>query len=173
MNSLQVIPENKLEDERFRAGNWLISFRHGSMMFILDKDKKIVWKCIFDDIEGNIEGQHSPQMLSNGNILIFDNGRYRGRSRVIEIDPLTLNIVWEYKADDFFTKSQGYCQRLGNGNTLITESEKGRAFEITKSGKIVWEYYHPDIQDETNSKYPESYGTRQWIYRMKRYEGFD
>jgi hypothetical protein len=176
INSLQIIPETDIgkKDSRFRKGNWIISIRHGSMIFILDKDtKKIVWKCIYEDVKDNIEGQHSVQMLENGRILIFDNGRYRGWSRVIEINPLNYEILWEYKSDKkegFFTLSEGYCQRLKNGNTLITESEKGRVFEITKEGEIVWGFYHPDKQDETNSLHPESYGKRQWIYRMIRYE---
>ena len=78
---------------------------------------------------------------------------------------------WEYKAkkpDEFFSSSSGSVQRLANGNTLITESEKGRVFEI-KDKEIVWEYYHNDVQNETNSAHEESFGTRQWIYKMERY----
>ena len=33
--------------------------------------------------------------------------------------------------------------RLPNGNTLITESDGGRLFEVTKPGKIVWNYINP------------------------------
>lgn len=173
LNSLQILPKTDLgeSDARFQEGNWLISFRHGSMMFILDKDtKELVWKCIFGDVKDNIEGQHYPRMLKNGRILLLDNGRYRGWSRVIEINPTNYEILWEYKADNFFTLSEGCAQRLSNGNTLITESEKGHVFEITREGEKVWEFYHPQVQDETNSLHPESYGTRQWIYRMLRYE---
>ena len=101
--------------------------------------------------------------------IIFDNGRVRTWTRVIEIDPLTKKIVWEYRHKDFFSLTQGFAQRLPNGNTLITESEKGRAFEITSKKKLVWEYYHPQVQDASNSSYPENYGNRQWIYRMIRY----
>ncbi len=172
LNAIQVLPDTPLgkEDKRFRAGNWLISFRHGSMMFILDQDtKEIVWKCIASDVPDGIEGQHAPAMLANGRILLFDNGRYRGWSRVIELDPVTLKIVWEYRAEGFYTLSQGYVQRLPNGNTLVTESERGRAFEITPEKQIVWEYYHPEKQDASNSAHPENYGRRQWIYRMVRY----
>lgn len=172
LNSIQILPKIELgqKDDRFRAGNWLISFRHGSMIFILDQDTlKVVWKCIDKDVKDRIEGQHAARMLPTGNILIFDNGRYRGYSRVIEIDPLTYDITWKYRADGFFTLSQGYAQRLDNGNTLITESERGRVFEVTPSQKIVWEYYHPEIQDESNSLHPESYGRRQWIYRAVRF----
>jgi len=172
LNAIQVLPDTPLgkEDARFRAGNWLISFRHGSMMFILDRDtKEIVWKCIAGDVPDGIEGQHAPAMLANGRILLFDNGRYRGWSRVIELDPATLKIVWEYRAEGFYTLSQGYVQRLPNGNTLVTESERGRAFEITPDKQIVWEYYHPEKQSASNSSHPENYGRRQWIYRMVRY----
>ena len=170
-NSLQVIPKNKLEDKRFREGNILVSARHGSIIFILDKDtKEIVWFISQNDVRENIEGQHSVRMLENGNLLIFDNGRYRKWSRVIEVNPITLEIVWEYKAGGFFTLSQGYADRLENGNTLITESEKGHVFEIDENGKKVWEFYHPDVQGNDNSPdHPESWGSRQWIYRMIRY----
>jgi hypothetical protein len=34
-------------------------------------------------------------------------------------------------------------ERLANGNTLITESEGGRLFEVTPEGEIVWEYLNP------------------------------
>ncbi|MBF0490787.1 MAG: hypothetical protein HQL15_09285 [Candidatus Omnitrophica bacterium] len=173
LNAIQILPDTSLglKDSRFRAGHWLISFRHGSMMFILDQDSKaIVWKCIDGDVADRLEGQHGAHMLANGNILIFDNGRYRGWSRVIEIDPRDNRIVWQFRQEGFYTLSQGYAQRLINGNTLITESERGRVFEVTPQGKTVWEYYHPDPQNEFNSQHPESYGRRQWIYRMLRYD---
>jgi len=172
LNYLQLLPETPLSSkyDAFRGSNWLISFRHGSMIFILDQDTKdVVWRAIYDQVEGNLEGQHSPQMLSNGRILVFDNGRYRNFSRVIELDPVTLEVVWEYKDKDFFTLSQGHAQRLSNGNTLITESEKGRVFEVTREGEVVWEYYHPEIQGPKNSKNKDKWGQRQEIYRMERY----
>ena len=172
LNSICVLGDTSLGrlDERFRRGHWLISFRHGSMMFILDGNtKKIVWKCIDSDVQDNLEGQHAPRMLDNGNILVFDNGRYRGWSRVLEIDPRNNHILWEHRGKNFFSLSQGYAQRLENGNTLITESERGRAFEITSDGKLVWEYYDPEEQNASNSEHPENYGRRQWIYRMVRY----
>jgi len=173
LNAFQLLPKNVSgqKDARFREGNWLVSFRHGSMVFILDQDtRQVVWKCIANDIPDGLEGQHAPTMLANGNILIFDNGRYRGFSRVIELNPRSMKIEWEYKANGFYTLSQGFVQRLANGNTLVTESERGRAFEVTREGELVWEYYHPQAQDATNSMHPESYGKRQWIYRMVRYD---
>jgi hypothetical protein len=54
----------------------------------------------------------------------------------------------------------GGIEALPNGNVLITESERGRAFEITRDGDIVWEFYNPDID--------ESKRQRAAIYRVAR-----
>ena len=35
------------------------------------------------------------------------------------------------------------AQRLPNGNTLITESDGGRALEVTPDRRIVWEFFNP------------------------------
>jgi len=43
----------------------------------------------------------------------------------------------------FYSESCGTAQRLPNGNTLITESDGGRAFELTADGQLVWEFYNP------------------------------
>lgn len=172
LNSLSLIPETKLKNfhPAFRPGNWLISFRHGSMVFILDQDtQRVLWRAIYDQVPDKLEGPHAPQMLENGNILIFDNGRYRKWSRLIELNPVTLKIEWEYRADDFYTLSQGYVQELPNGNMLVTEAERGRAFELTRAKEIVWEYYHTDQQNKTNSTDEKKWGQRQEIYRMTRY----
>jgi hypothetical protein len=32
---------------------------------------------------------------------------------------------------------------LPNGNVLVTESDNGRAFELSGDGEIVWEFYNP------------------------------
>lgn len=88
-----------------------------------------------------------------GNILIFDNGsdggypkKARIYSRVIEIDPVTKEIVWQYCGNDFssvfhfFSPRISGAQRLPNGNTLICEGLYGRFFEVTQQGEIVWEF---------------------------------
>ena len=55
-------------------------------------------------------------------------------------------IRWSYEASEegeFFSPVCGSIQRLANGNTLITESTAGRAFEITPSKEIVWDWRSP------------------------------
>jgi len=102
-----------------------------------------------------------PTLLENGNILIYDNGANRSYSRIVEFNPISESIEWEYKANppqQFYSKLRGSNQRLPNGNTLICDSENGRAFEVTKDKEIVWEFYNPEIQK----------GKRKLIYRMMR-----
>lgn len=112
-----------------------------------------------------ISGQHNPHLIAEGlpgagNILLFDNqggagyppaplGIYAG-SRVLEVDPSTKQIVWQYTAEDsglppwmFHSSFVSNAQRLPNGNTLITEGMRGRIFQVTASGEIVWEYLSP------------------------------
>jgi hypothetical protein len=176
LNSISLVPNNSLQGTHpaFTPANWIISFRHGSMIFILDKEtKEVLWRAIYDQVPGNLEGPHTPMMTQNGNIIVLDNGRYRGWSRIISINPITLNITWEYKTaspQDFFSLSQSSIQLLPNYNLLVTESEKGRVFELTPDKEIVWEFLHPDKQNKTNSNVPEKYGQRQEIYRMISYD---
>jgi len=116
---------------------------------------------------GEILGPHDATMLPDGHILLFDNGLGREWSRVIELDPVERKIVWEYRASDpesFYTPSRGSNQRLANGNTLITESDSGRAFEVTRDGRIVWEFINPDV---TEAREPGV------IVRMRRLEDLD
>lgn len=54
--------------------------------------------------------------------------------------------VWSYIAPDsvsFWSSFISGAQRLRNGNTFINEGAKARFFEVTKEGKIVWEYLNP------------------------------
>ena len=87
-------------------------------------------------------------------------------SRVIELDPQSYEVVWEYKSLrplEFYSPLISGCQRLQSGNTLICEGMWGRIFEITRNGEIVWEYISPYDYIK-----PE-YGTINWIYRAYRY----
>lgn len=126
----------------FRRGNLLLSILELDALAILDpRQEKIVWA-----LSGGWRRQHQPTFLDNGNLLLFDNLGARTLSRVLEIEPLTGEVAWQYGGTpevDFFSKTLGSCQRLPNGNTLITESENGRAIEVTPAGRIVWEFYNP------------------------------
>jgi hypothetical protein len=120
----------------------LVSMRELGTIGLLDLDKEVfTWAA-----RGPWIGQHDPDLLPNGNMLLFDNvGDFgdRGDSRVIEFDPKTFEIVWSYagSADrPFHSILRSDQERLANGNTLITESDGGRLLEVTPGGEIVWEY---------------------------------
>jgi hypothetical protein len=91
-------------------------------------------------------GPHHATPLENGNIQVFDNGAERpkgDRSRVLEVDPKTGEIVWEFVAktsQSFYTNRQGAAQRLPNGNVLIKSSGSGHIFEVTPKKEVVWDY---------------------------------
>lgn len=85
-----------------------------------------------------------------GNVLLFDDQGPSGitpvpldifkGSRVIEIDPVTRQIVWQYVASDsgqpayaMHTFYGGNAERLPNGNTLINAGFRGRVFQMTRA----------------------------------------
>ena len=116
---------------------------------------------------GEVSNPHDATLLPNGHVLAFDNGLGRGWSRVIEVDPLSREIVWQYRAPDptdFYSRTRGASQRLSRGHVLITESDTGRAFEVTPEGEIVWEFVNPDLTPEREPGV---------IVRMRRLEGID
>jgi hypothetical protein len=113
---------------------------------VLDLDRE---ELVFA-LHGYWLGQHDPDILPNGNLLLFDNiGNFEkpeGRSRVIEFDPKTMAIVWQYAGTaqaPLESKIRADQQRLTNGNTLITESNGGRILEVTPTGEIVWQFVNP------------------------------
>jgi hypothetical protein len=125
----------------FRAGNVLVSIHGLHALAVLDLDaQELVW-----GLRGSWRYQHQPTLLRSGRILLFDNLGMPGRSRVLEVDPLTGDERAIYESPDFFSFCCGSSQRLPNGNTLVTESDRGRAFEIAASGEIVWEYRNPHV----------------------------
>jgi hypothetical protein len=146
------------------------------------KTGKIVWQLgpLFTATAalrkiGQIIGQHHAHMVprglpGEGNILIFDNGGAAGYgapnpgapdgfsnarrdfSRVLEIDPTTLDIKWQHPApvpgpgmggNRLYSSFVSSAQRLPNGNTLITEGNGGRLIEVTAEHETVWEYVSP------------------------------
>ncbi|MEK6867814.1 MAG: aryl-sulfate sulfotransferase [Nanoarchaeota archaeon] len=132
--------------------SFLISFRHLNTIMIIDKTTgDVMWEFG----QGELIGQHNPTLLENGNILVFDNGRQQ--SRVVEIDPNTNTIVWEYTHDDFYAFKISGAQRLSNGNTLITDGPKGYIFEVTPAKKIVWEYTNPYHDKKGNGEIFRAY----------------
>ena len=123
-------------------GEVVVSIREGSIVAAIDLEtEQTTWA-----VAGYWLHQHDVDLLANGHMLLFDNqGAFSsgGNSRVIEFDPTSMAIEWQYAGDietPFFSEIRGSQERLENGNTLITESDQGRIFEVTIEGDIVWDY---------------------------------
>jgi hypothetical protein len=145
-NTLELVDE-RLSDQLpgVEPGDVLISCLFTNAIAIISVESgKVVWA-----MRSTWKWQHQPTALDNGHILLLDNkgGRPQsGRSRVIEFDPVTGERIWAYTgtpANRFFTNTCGSCQRLPNGNTLITESDNGRALEVTRQKEVAWEFLNP------------------------------
>ena len=168
-------------DSRFAPNNVIISSREASLLAIVARDGTIVWRLGPDFSESKelrairqIIGPHHAHLIPKGlpgagNLLVFDNGGSSGygfanpiapdgrgafaraTSRVLEINPVTLELVWSYSNPRFFSTNISGAQRLPNSNTLITAGAGGRMFEVMPNGTIVWEYMYPLFSGANNS----------------------
>ena len=133
-----------------------------------------------------ISGQHDAQIIPEGlpgagDLLVFDNQGGAGlppaylgifsASRVLEINPITKQIVWQYTGANsdrpvwsFHSSFISSARRLPNGNTLIDEGMNGRFFQITPKGDIVWEYVNPYFANAT-LRGQTVYSN--WVYRAQ------
>ena len=170
-NTMHIL-DGRLEhvSSLFKKGNVVISPIALNCVAIVDLEKKKVVWALEGRESGLWKGLHETILLDNGNILLFSNqGNTQGfgKSKVIEFNPITEELIWEYtgeKNHPFFSESCGTNQRLPNGNTLITESDNGRAFEVTKGGEIVWEYVSPHRAGSKN----ELIATLLHVERLER-----
>ena len=197
INSISYLGPNKWfdrGDERFHPDNIIWDGRETNHIAIIDrKTGKLVWQVGPDYTAtealrklGQIIGQHHAHMIprglpGEGNILVFDNGggggygdqsAGRAYTRVLEFDPTTLEIVWQYTpreaglavqvASHFYSSFISGMQRLPNGNTLICEGACGRLLEVTPEHETVWEYQSPYTFEEPKG------GRISMIYRAYR-----
>lgn len=165
-------------DARFDPRNILIDSRQANFIVIIDRRSgRVVWRIGPNErsplADGSAvprpidqtSGQHDahlipPGLPGAGDLLVFDNQGEAGYppeplavlpgSRVLEINPVSRQIVWQYTAADsneppwaFYSAFISSAQRLPNGNTLIDEGMNGRLFQVTPGGRIVWEYVSP------------------------------
>ena len=76
--------------------------------------------------------QIKPTTNGDGNYILMNNKRFGPK------EP-----EWKYIAKDtisFYSRFISGSQRMENGNTFINEGAKGRFFEVTPEGEILWEY---------------------------------
>lgn len=149
-------------------GNLLISFRNINTVMIIDRDTgDVAWQLG----PPLLAQQHHASPLGDSRVMIYDNGAHRLEnglpfSRVVDVDTETSFILREYSESPFFNFFSPFisgAQRLPNDNTLITEGNYGRIFEVTAENEVVWEYINPFFK--TNPLLGETNGT----FRAYRY----
>lgn len=134
---------------------YLLSFRHLSRVFLVDR---VSGDVLWESQENMFAAQHDATLLDSGNVLAFDNGLFRVQerpgqwSRVIEVDPRTNKIVWEFNGGKtgiekakFSSSIMSGAQRLRNGNTFMVSAVTGHFFEVARSGEIVWDFVNPHL----------------------------
>ncbi len=111
-----------------------------------------------------------------GNILIYNNGWARppvNYSSVVEMDPKTGEIIWEYKSkseNSFYSHHISGAQRLPNGNTMICSGNHGHIFEVTKEGEVVWEYINPVTSGGIKGWFDDAgFEANNMVFRAHRY----
>lgn len=148
VNDIEVVNAALAEKiDGVEPGDLLVSARQMHALFILDHTSgEVKWSQF-----GPWVRQHDPDITEDGIIEVFNN-----RPKSITTDTETSNIIAFDAATRtaeilypnptqpaFHTYVMGAHERLPNGNRLIAESLKGRVFEITPDGDIVWEYVKP------------------------------
>ncbi len=166
-NGIDVIDEQfASQHEGISAGDLLVSLRNLSLLIVVHPaSESIVWATT-----GPWNHPHDADPLANGNIMIFNNFVAHGiecKSAVIEFDPRTRRTVWSYegRAESPLRSDIRSCQQsLDNGNVLITASDQGRIIEITRDGKIVWEYVAPERGGQRDQLVPIVCGAERFRY---------
>ena len=128
------------------SGHLIISMRHTNEVMEITQFGTMVWRSRDMDIDSPFAHQHDAHILSNGNLLLFDNGNgLRDYSRVVEYamnhDDNTLRLVWEYE-NGHYAPNRGSVQRLSNGNTLINFVDGG-IVEVNEAGDVLMEIKQP------------------------------
>ncbi len=134
LNSLDLLPHD-IEGVG-KKGDILISVRNLDLLVVLDSEtSKVLWEYGPKELQH----QHNAHFISNGDILVFDNGVYNEESRVLKIDPVKKRIIWRYEPRDksFYTRRHGSAVELPNGNILVALGKAGRLYEVNKESRVV------------------------------------
>jgi hypothetical protein len=185
-------PDNIVIDSRMASFIAIIDRKSGKIVWRIGPDYnpaklRPVFSTKLPRAVDQTSGQHDAHIIPQGlpgagNLLVFDNEAPSGfppthlsmfhGSRVLEIDPTTKQIVWQYTGADsdralwaFASSFISSARRLPNGNTLIDEGMNGRFFQVTPQGEIVWEYVSPYFGQQ--DLYTAREVSTNWVFRAQ------
>lgn len=149
-NSISIDPTDQ---------NFIVSARHTNQVYKIDRlTGDIIWRFGGKDDDFNLTGNsiishpHHATILSNGNLLLVDNGVTKNpqQTRIVEFDidesNRTAQIVKEYTETGRYSDIMGSVQKLANGNYFIgwggnttsqINANKSDITEIDSNGNIV------------------------------------
>src|SRR5437660_1049177 len=118
-------------------------------VIIVDENGKILWQYGQAGVAGNGPNELSTPVYavktSNGNVLIT----YQANNRIIEVNPKK-KIVWSYGPMPknlppgvmgvLLLNNPNSALFVKHGHILIADENNNRVIEITRGGRIVWEY---------------------------------
>lgn len=128
------------------AGDLIISARNLNLIAAIDgTTRKLKWV-----LPGRTVNQHSPRLLPDGSILVFDNyggRRNLGGSRVVRLHYGRNDLETVFPGPDaadginFFTSGAGHIDPHPDGvRGLVSLTEQGRVLEIDlRRGRVLWE----------------------------------
>ena len=134
LNDIRIIKSTKVANffPNGKVGDIALSLLSIEAVVLLDKDTyEMKWFTI-----GDLEAQHSPRVLDNGKMLIFNNkagSRVYGKSQIISIDIKNKNIAGIYKAKnkkDFFQSNNAGRIQILNNSIFINESQNSKLFKL-------------------------------------------
>lgn len=143
-------------------GNLIISNRHLDELTKINRQSgDIIWRMggknnqfTFENDPVGFSHQHAIRRISNGNIVVFDNGNLHYSvmpSRVLEYNVdetnMKVELVWQFRnTPEEYSYAMGYAQRLNNGNTFIGwgwNATSPSITEVTATGEQVFELTLP------------------------------
>jgi catechol 2,3-dioxygenase-like lactoylglutathione lyase family enzyme len=146
LNDVEYVTEEMAAASGLSPGDLLISSRTTNMVAAIDgRTRAVKWAVI-----GRTVAQHSPKVMQDGGILVFDNrgGKTEfGGSRLVRLAYGRGDIETVYPRPDtppevdFWSEQQGVVDPHPDGRrVLVSLTEQGRLIELDLTdGEIVWE----------------------------------
>jgi Arylsulfotransferase (ASST) len=147
LNYIEYVTESLAENVAgLAAGDLIISARHLNLIAAMDgRTRTLKWV-----VAGRTIGQHSPRLLPDGDVLVFDNwgGRRKlGGSRIVRLQYGQDHLETVFPRADagenvnFFTNAAGHIDPHPDGSrALVSLTDQGRVLEIDlQKGNVLWE----------------------------------
>jgi hypothetical protein len=145
MNAVVYLPD---------TDKYLVSLYTLNAIFQIDRATGTVdWQLGGDDSDftfphgGQYDHLHSPRLLPDGHLLLFDNGPLTGDDRysevieyAVDMDARTVVPVWSHDAHrGIYASVLGSAERLDDGDTFISWGAGSRYTQVGPTGAVRWE----------------------------------